>query len=70
MAVDTFMSPLSVAVLNICSAFGVQFLFSVGLHRAYLHSIFITVLQLVGVEGGTFCVLLIVLLCPEKNLKQ
>lgn len=62
--IAAFMSSLSVAVLNICSALGVQFLFLVGLHRPYLHSISITMLQLGGVESGNLCVLLVDILCP------
>lgn len=67
MEIAAFMSSLSVAVLNIHSALGVQFLFSMRLHRAYLHSIFITVLQLVGVESRTLYVLLVGILCPEEK---
>lgn len=67
MEVVAFMSSLSAAVLTIWSAFAVQFLFSVGLHRAYLHSIFVTVLQLVGVGSGTPCVLFVGILCPKEK---
>jgi len=60
MEIAAFMSSLCVAVLTLCSALGVQFLFSVGLNRAYLHGRFITVLQLVRVGSRALYVLLAV----------